>query len=39
MSNEVKKIHISNRIKLLEGRGEFNRRIINKLERQFRKLS
>ena len=38
MSNEVRKLSLQNRIKLLSERGSHNANIVKKLERQLRRL-
>lgn len=38
MSRDVKILILRNRIKLLESRGSHNSKIVNKLQRQIRKL-
>ena len=35
----IKRLNLQNRITLLEGRGEYNRRLVNALKRELRNLN
>jgi hypothetical protein len=39
MQSEIRKLRLENRIALLENKGDYNQRIVNKLKRELRKLS
>lgn len=38
MDKNVRKLRLENRINLLQNKGDFNQRIVNKLKRELRKI-